>query len=363
MSLRRLSDPTSQRVAILYQALPPPIFAGLRKEPKPGGYSDSGADIGFGLRQQGIEVLTQVATPARDLDWVFPDTEEGIARALAAGATVLWANTILFDGHPLEAVLGQVFVVGQLPSMVQRVDDKFATNALLRARGLPVPSSVLVAREARPHVFSLTDLSKLCDEGHLSPPLVVKPVRGRGSQGVTLVEDSAALLSAADKLLSAGNFGDQLMVEQFLRGEELTVTVMPAGDPRHNDGDAWTLPPVRRFDHQQGIAPYNGTVPVSKNSLALTPKEQSEPAVADMLEACIKAAEIVGALAPIRIDCRADASGQYQLFDVNAKPNLTGAGRPGREDQDCLSALAARALGWSYGDLLKAMLAGAFQME
>lgn len=363
MSVKRLPNPTSQRVAILYQALPAPIIDGLRKDPKPEGYSDSGADIGFCLRQLGIDVLTPVALPTRDLDWVFPDTEQGIARAIEAGATVLWANTILFEDHPIEAVMHERFVVGQLPAMVQRVDDKFITNALLRARGLPVPSSVLVAREARPHVFSLADLARLAREGHLSPPLVVKPVRGRGSQGVTLVEDSAALLEVADKLLAAGTYGDRLMVEQFLSGEELTVTVMPAGDPLHNDGDPWSLPPVRRFDHHHGVAPYNGTIPVSKNSIALTPREQSEPAVSDMLEACVKAAEIVGALAPVRIDCRADASGQYQLFDLNAKPNLTGAGRPGRDDQDCLSALAARALGWSYGDLLKAMLAGAFRLE
>ncbi|MDI2089821.1 hypothetical protein [Commensalibacter oyaizuii] len=37
----------TQKIAILYQALPPPIIDGLRKDKKPGGYSDSGADIAF----------------------------------------------------------------------------------------------------------------------------------------------------------------------------------------------------------------------------------------------------------------------------------------------------------------------------
>jgi len=30
------------------------------------------------------------------MDRVFPDTAEGIPRALARGATLLWANTVLF---------------------------------------------------------------------------------------------------------------------------------------------------------------------------------------------------------------------------------------------------------------------------
>lgn len=103
-------------------------------------------------------------------------------------------------------------------------------------------------------------------------------------------------------------------------------------------------------------------VAVTRNSAALTPAEASVPQVAALMDACAKAFEAVGALAPIRIDCRADASGNYKLFDLNAKPNMTGAGRPGRDEQDSLSAIAARASGWSYGDLLEAMLDGAWKL-
>lgn len=50
-----------------------------------------------------------------------------------------------------------------------------------------------------------------------------------------------------------------------------------------------------------------------------------------------------------------------RLFDLNMKPNMTGAGRPGRDDQDSLSAISARAVGWDYGDLLLRMLDGAWR--
>ncbi|MCP3097848.1 hypothetical protein LZ198_03050 [Myxococcus sp. K15C18031901] len=92
----------------------------------------------------------------------------------------------------------------------------------------------------------------------------------------------------------------------------------------------------------------------------MSPEEREAPAVAALLANCVEAARCVEARAPIRIDCRADAEGVFRLFDLNLKPNMTGAGRPGREDQDSLSAIAARAMGWSCADLLLHMLADAW---
>jgi hypothetical protein len=41
------------------------------------------------------------------------------------------------------------------------------------------------------------------------------------------------------------------------------------------------------------------------------------------------------------------------------KPNMTGPGRPGRDDQASLSAIAAAELGWDYPRLLMEMLGSA----
>lgn len=358
------------KVAILYQALPPPMINGLRKDAKPGGYSDGGADIAFVLRNMGHGVITPVADPdpVRPLDWLFPDTAQGIDAAIAAGATTLWANTVLFEGHPLEQHIGQVAIVGQLPAATQRFDDKFATNRLLKQAGLPVARSFLLAAKARPGVRALADLKAAGSDLAVLFPLIVKPVRGRGSQGVTLTRSLAALRRTASTLVREARFGDTLMVEEFLDGEEMTVTVMPPASPRPaghgtaggNEAGHWALPPVRRFDQKAGVAPYNGDVAVTANSAAIDPARLNEPAIVAMIAACVDAARLVDARAPIRVDCRADGSGRFKLFDLNMKPNMTGPGRPGREDQDCLSAIAARAAGWDFAALLRAMLAAAW---
>ena len=357
-----MSQTPSSTIAVLYQALPPPVIDGLRKEAKPGGYSDGGADIAFALHQAGERMVTPVATPDPTvaLDWVFPDTPEGIVAALAAGADVLWANTVLFEGHPLEAVLGHVAVVGQLPSAMQAFDDKFETNRVLASAGLPVARSFLLARIERPGVRALAGIEAALADHGLQFPLIVKPVRGRGSQGVTLVADLPSLRSAAAALIEAATFGDTLMIEEFLEGQEITATVMPPTSPRP-DGTVrpghWALRPVHRFDQKDGVAPYNGDVPVAANSAAFPAEKMNDAGLTAAVSACVRAAGLVGARAAIRIDCRQAKDGTYRLFDLNMKPNMTGPGRPGRDDQDCLSAISARAEGWDYTALLQALLA------
>ncbi len=276
-------------VAVLYQALPPPLIDGLRKDAKPGGYSDGGADIAFVLRSAGVDIVTPVPAPdpANAWDWVFPDTLEGIAAALAAGAGVLWANTVLFERHPLETTPGDFAIVGQRPAAMQAFDDKFQTNRLLAAAGLPVATSFMVSAAAKGDVVALADIERACDARGMAFPMIVKPVRGRGSQGVTLVETVDALEVAATGLIEAATFGDMLMVEEFLCGDEMTVTVLPPASP-HPDGARsdrhWALRPVFRFDQHDGVAPYNGDVPVTANSVAIERERLSDPEIVAMID-------------------------------------------------------------------------------
>lgn len=86
-----------------------------------------------------------------------------------------------------------------------------------------------------------------------------------------------------DDAISVPRYGNALILEEFLDGTELTVTVMPPGDyalPCAGSGDIssmqvqtkegyWALPPVTRFNHQDGVAPYNGVVAVVQNSRLL----------------------------------------------------------------------------------------------
>ncbi|WP_292010748.1 ATP-grasp domain-containing protein [Chryseobacterium sp.] len=343
----------SQKVAILYQTQTPPEKNGIIKPMKPGGYSDSGADITYSLQKQHIEVIIPKESPNVniDLDWVFPDSKEGIESAVNAGAQIIWMNTVLYSGHPIEEFLKKgISVVGQIPENVDLYDDKWVTNALLKDYGLPIPRSVMITLE--------NIESYILD---FPFPVVTKPIRGRGSQGVSLVHSKEELTSILKKMFTSNDFGEALYVEEFLSGEEVTITVMPPGNYKINYEDIhqehyWSLPPVRRFNHENGIAPYNGTVAVINNSEVLNDTELQSDVILQLCKDCEQATQLVKAKAPIRIDCRANAEGKYFLFDLNMKPNMTGPSRPHRQNQDSLTALAARKIGWSFDDLILNML-------
>ncbi len=338
-----------KRIAIIYQAAAAPESNGIIKPFKEGGYADSGADIAYALKQQQFELITPTSTPAieQDLDWVFPDTAIGIQTAIDLGANVLWLNTVLYKGHPVEPYLQQgLSVIGQLPETVDRFDDKWVTNGLLKANHLAIPKSTIITRQ-----------NLLSFMLNFPYPVVAKPIRGRGSQGVHLLENEASLQELLQDMISARTYGDVLYVEEFLGGEELTVTVMPPGTFYISNRlmvkkNYWALPPVRRFNHQNGIAPYNGTVAVVENSAVMGDFELEMDDIKQLCRDCETAAGIVKAKAPIRIDCRADASGKFYLFDVNMKPNMTGPSRPHRHNQDSLTAIAAKKIGWNYGALI-----------
>lgn len=324
------------KIAVLYQKNRPPVIKGIKKPMKEGGYSDSGADICYCLHKNNIDVVTPVKYPdmLKDFDWVFPDTEEGILHAISLGADTIWLNTVLYENHPIDNFNG-ISIIGQRPSDVSKYDDKYYTNNYLRRQGFPVVKGVLLNREGR---YS----------GDF--PCVVKPVRGRGSQGVIKCCSADELYSALKKLIDSGIYGDEMIVEPFLDGKEITVSVLPNGI---------CLPVVERFNHCNGIAPYNGVIAVSKNSRAVLQNDESINKISD---ACSKAVISMDLKALVRIDCRENSQGEYEMFDFNLKPNMTGAVRPHRLDQDSLTMIAASAVGWSYYDLLNEIIQTKWQL-
>ena len=94
---------------------------------------------------------------------------------------------------------------------------------------------------------------------------------------------------------------------------------------------------------------------VVQNSALLNSVNAAHLCYEKICNACVQAATILGVKAPIRIDCRADSDNEtFYLFDINMKPNMTGPGRPGRDDQDSLSSIAGRSpdVGWDFKFLL-----------
>ncbi|KAK6958128.1 hypothetical protein Daesc_000922 [Daldinia eschscholtzii] len=298
-----------------------------------------------------INVITPSSSPDPSVDtgWCFPDTEDGILQAINRGASHLWANTILFASHPiqvsraLDKYQDLIHVVGQGPLVVEKYDDKQYVNDMLRRiGGFTMPGAWSIR----------ADMALAPQLNGVPLPIVAKPVRGRGSQGVKVCYSYSELVTHAQNLLANSS---SIILEEFLEGEEITITVMPPTEP---GSKYWSLPVVTRFNHQDDIAPYNGVVAVAKNSRVVSESELDEVYIQAM-EECERAAQALAVTAPIRVDARRlkrSKASKFVLFDINMKPNMTGPGRPGREDQASLTLLAASSLGWGYQELLKRIL-------
>lgn len=348
------------------------------------------------MTRSGISVLTPVESPdpANQDQWCFPDTEEGILDALQKGATHLWANTVLFAEHPLQTSSklapfeSRIRVIGQPPLCADRFDDKsFVNDELRRYGGLTLPRSWTVddprSTEDDAAAVQRTLDSVLSSIKENDYPIVAKPVRGRGSHGVKICRNPPEL---ADHVAQLFNESPCVLLEEYLSGEEGTITVMPpskqsALGPDWSDRYAshWALPPVTRFNHVDGIAPYSGKVAVTVNSRAVTAAEiEADPAYSAIMKECEKVGELLQTAAPLRIDIRRfGPKSKFALFDINMKPvcspvvqkclrfhthavqNITGPGRPGREDQTSLMGLAAESMGWDYSSFLRYMLGSA----
>jgi len=111
-----------------------------------------------------------------------------------------------------------------------------------------------------------------------------------------------------------------IMLEEYLAGEEGTVTVMP---PSPDHPEYWAMPIVLRSGHREGVAPYNGLVPVIENSRV--PGKESrlkDTSINEVYRQCVDVAKLLRVTSPIRIDVRRvedTADAPFVLFDVNMK--------------------------------------------
>ncbi|WRT65252.1 uncharacterized protein IL334_002195 [Kwoniella shivajii] len=333
---------TGFKTALLHQRAPLPVINGVKKSLKPGGYADGAADIAYALRSAGETVITPVGepNPTTDLDWSFPDTVTGIRDAVEKGADVIWANGHTHSQHALvelrkELAVKGVRMVGQNPISAEKFDDKEWANRWL------------ASHESLRGSFPRSLLYRKGDEKEVSEfplPAMAKPVRGRGSHGVVKVSTPEEIDTALQTLLKES---DAVLIEEYLAGEEITVTVMP---PAEYSTEHWAFPVVHRFDQINGVLPWNGTVPVTENSRVLSvDQHDADPAYSTVQSQCVLVAQLYQAVAPMRIDCRRkESGGPFIIFDVNVKPNAGGPGRPGRDGQAALTTMAAETMGWDW---------------
>lgn len=179
--------------------------------------------------------------------------------------------------------------------------DKPTAKAMFAACGLPVAAHTVVG----PAAFAEPGREPM------ARPYVVKPLNEGSSVDVYVVTEGSNIL---ERLRAEWPFGARAMVEAFVPGRELTVSVMGEGD------DARALA-VTEITTQHGFYDYDAKYVVG-GSRHVLPAPLDGPTTEACLDMACRAHRALGCRGVSRTDLRLDGS-RPVVLEVNTQPGMT----------------------------------------
>ena len=287
--------------------------------------------------RSGRRVLDALRTAGADAD--LRDADAGLLAALQdrryAAVLVALHGGPGEDGSLREVLeLAGVPYVGSTPSACRLAWDKPTAKALAGRAGISTPHAAVL-----PHAtFRELGAAAVIDHvvGHLGLPLMVKPARGGSAMGATAVRAAEHLPSA---MVTCFSYGEAALVEQFVAGTEVAVTVVDTGDgPR-------ALPPVE-VQPLSGVYDYAARYTAGATEF-FAPARLDDGCAAEVARVALAVHEALGLRDLSRVDLVVDAEGAVQLLEVNTAPGMT---------ETSLLPMAVDAAGLSFGRLLQELL-------
>ena len=207
--------------------------------------------------------------------------------------------------------------------------DKHGAKERMVAAGIATPPWVSLMLPDTPvgaRSGQFPELAAFCEERPY--PLVVKPNHEGSTVGVSIVQNSGQLEAA---LSTVGAFGSQVLVEAYVPGRELTVTIL----------DDRPLPIVEivpkhaYYDYESkytdGMSEY------------FVPARLPQPTTSAIQEAALRLYEILGCRHYSRVDFRLNPAGEFFCLELNTLPGLTA---------HSLTPMAADAVGLDFNGLI-----------
>ncbi len=291
-------------------------------------------EVSLSSGTQVVEALLRAGLDAelRDAD---ADLLPGLAAAPADAVFIALHGSTGEDGA-VRAVLDLAGIpyVGSPAAACRLAWDKPAAKSVVRVAGVTTPDWV-----ALPHsTFRELGAGAVLDliVARLGLPLMVKPASGGsalGAQKVSRVEDLPA------SMVSCFAYGDTVLVERFVDGIELAVSVVDLGEGPQ------ALPAVE-------IAPESGVFDyTSRYTPGLTeyhtPARVSDDVAQRAADTAVTVHRALGLADLSRTDLIVDAEGTVHFLEVNVSPGLT---------ETSMFPMAVEAAGHRLGDVLTRLL-------
>jgi len=185
--------------------------------------------------------------------------------------------------------------------------DKIRTKQVWLSLGLPTPRYVRLADSDRRSGDDVHAAARA-----LGLPVIVKPSSEGSSVGVSRVLDDAGLDAA---IALAARYPGELLMEQLVEGDELTVAILGSGGVHHALPSIRIVPRGAWYDYD---AKY-----VAEDTQYLCPGLE-DAAEDEIRRLSLAAFEAAGCSGWGRVDVMRDrASGGFFLLEVNTAPGMT----------------------------------------
>jgi D-alanine-D-alanine ligase len=237
----------------------------------------------------------------------------------------------------LRAVLDLAGVpyVGSPAAACRLAWDKPAAKSVVRSAGVTTPDWVALPHSTFRELGAGTVLDLIV--ARLGLPLMVKPASGGSSLGVQKVSRVEDLPAA---MVSCFAYGDTVMVERFVDGVELAISVVDLGSGPE------ALPAVE-IEPESGVFDYTSRYTPGMTEY-YAPARVSAEVSARAAEVALTVHRALGLADLSRTDALVTPDGEVHFLEVNVSPGLT---------ETSMFPMALEAAGHRLGEVLAGLLA------
>ena len=218
--------------------------------------------------------------------------------------------------------------------------DKVLTKHLLLAEGIPTPPFHAFNDAAFRELGAKDTLALIAQD--LGLPVVVKPAAQGSAMGISFVADVAELPRA---MVSALSFDRKVLLEKFVRGRELAVSLLGDG------GDARVLPIVEAIPNSAHAFYDFDSRYVAGETDFVVPAELEPSVAAEVERIALATYRALGCRGFGRVDMLIDDAGVPWVLELNTIPGLT---------ETSTMPMAAEAAGLSFEDLVVQIMEAAW---
>jgi D-alanine-D-alanine ligase len=286
----------------------------------------SGANVEAALRRLGHEVIPVDAGPGlvRTLRAERPDVvfvamhgkggEDGTVQEL------LEILDIPYTGSGVQACA--------------RAMDKVTAKAMFANAGIPTPPSFAFGESAFRELGAADALTEI--ESRLGLPIVVKPAKQGSALGISIAHEPDDVPRA---LMTALSFDDHVLMERFVDGREIAVSVLGTDRPEALPAVEAVLAEGHFYDFEARYTP---------GLTELVAPADLRPALAEEVSRiALDCYALLGCRGFGRVDMMIDADERVWVLEINSIPGMTDTS---------LLPKAAQAAGLSFDEVIERVL-------